>query len=226
MAKVLLDVGAHVGETLEVALEPRWGFDQIYSFEPAPQCWPALQRFASPLVEILPYGLWREDDMLELFDAGDIGASLFSDKSTSGVGQPVELRDAVTWFRDHVRAEDTVIMKVNCEGAEHGLLSHLISSGELSKVDALVVHFDARKIRGMEHLADDLHTLLTTAGIPFIDADQIFFGRNTQEKTRNYLRWYHAAPPLRLWWAYGRRLEFAVRTAIYRRRNGQSGFGE
>jgi len=33
--RIFLDVGGHHGETLDVALDPRWGFDKIYCFEPA-----------------------------------------------------------------------------------------------------------------------------------------------------------------------------------------------
>lgn len=216
MAKVLLDIGAHLGETLSVALEPMWGFDRICSFEPAPQCWAALEEFDDPRVELYRFGLWSEDSSAPLYGSGEIGASLFAQKESGDGVSVIELRKASTWFRDHLDPQDEIVMKVNCEGAEYDLLVDLINSGELSSVSFLVVHFDVLKIPGREHLAKELTRRLRGADIAFLDAADIYFGRTTQEKTRNFLRWYHASSVGRLWWAYGRRLEFSARTALYR----------
>jgi hypothetical protein len=43
--KVFLDVGAHLGETLEAALDPRYAFDRIYCFEPAQTCRAQLEAY-------------------------------------------------------------------------------------------------------------------------------------------------------------------------------------
>ena len=48
--KVFLDVGAHLGETLEVVQDRRWGFERIVSFEPAPGCWPHVEAVAGERV--------------------------------------------------------------------------------------------------------------------------------------------------------------------------------
>ena len=45
MAIVALDVGAHEGQTLEAMLDPRFGVDRIYAFEPATTAADVVARF-------------------------------------------------------------------------------------------------------------------------------------------------------------------------------------
>lgn len=215
MAKVMIDVGAHLGETLAVAMEPAWGFDRIYSFEPAPVCWPALHELADDRVEVLPFGLWSSDETLTLYDPGSIGASVHRSKPSHGASVEIQVRDAAVWFRENVRASDEVVMKLNCEGAECEVLDRLLDEGELSKVDELLVHFDVRKVPGEERREADTRERLDRAGVSYRPAEQLFFGRTTQEKTRNWLAWYHAAGPARLKYSVLRRAEFAVRARVY-----------
>ena len=218
MAKILLDIGAHLGETLEIARNRRWEFDTIWSFEPAPQCWPALDRLADDRTRVMRFGLWTENARLPLYDPGAIGASMFHGKGGASTSVDAEFRDAAAWFHEHVSASDEVLMKVNCEGAECDLLDHLLASGELTKVDELVVHFDVRKVPGQEHRERETRARLDAAGVPYRPAEAIFFGRNTQEKTANWLRWYHSSRLGRLRYSVLRRVEFAVRVPLWRLR--------
>jgi FkbM family methyltransferase len=218
MAKIMLDVGAHVGETLGVAMDPRWGFDHIYSFEPAPQCWPVLDEMADDRVDVLRFGLWNCDTTLVLHDPGMVGASLFESKRRSGTTAEVELKDAAVWFRDNIAESDEVVMKVNCEGAECDLLDHLLQSGEMRKVDALVVHFDVRKVPGQAHREVETRQRLEAASVPYQAAEDIFFGGNIPEKTANWLSWYHSSGAARLKYSHLRRAEYAVRVPLYNAR--------
>jgi len=215
MAKVFLDIGAHVGETLQVAMEPRWGFDRIYSFEPAPQCWPVLEAMADERVIILPFGLWSSDATLVLHDPGQVGASLIEDKKLTGTVSEVEVRDAAAWFEENVRASDEVVVKVNCEGAECDVLDRLLEADQLSKVDELLVHFDVRKIDSRRHREAETRSRLDAAAIPYRPADQIFFGRNVHDKTVNWLSWYDATGIRRLRYSVVRRYEFAARVRVF-----------
>lgn len=101
--KILIDVGAHLGETLKVALEPRWGFDAIHCFEPAPNCWEAIEAIADSRTVLHRVGLWSTDATLTLHDPGEIGASLFESKSLSSERSEVSVIDAAEWFRSHIR---------------------------------------------------------------------------------------------------------------------------
>ena len=219
MAKVLLDIGAHSGETLEVAMAPRWAFDRIHCIEPAPQCWARLEELADERVQIHRFGLWSSDATLELHDPGMVGASLFESKRRSGTSVEVELRDAADWFEQHVSGEDEVVVKLNCEGAECDILDRLLAAGELSKVDEMVVHFDVRKVPGQAHREAATRAALDAAEVPYRPAESIFFGRNVTEKTENWLAWYEASGVARWRHSVLRRAEFAARTRLYRVRH-------
>lgn len=216
MAKIMLDVGAHVGETLSIAMESRWGFDRIYSFEPAPQCWDALAAIADDRVQILRFGLWSGDETLVLHDPGCIGASLIEDKKLIGTTAEVVVKDAARWFEENLRADDEIVMKVNCEGAECDVLDHLLSSGQLAKVDELLVHFDVSKIPSHAHREAETRKRLDAAAVPYQAAERIFFGKNIQAKTINWLSWYQARGFARLKYSVGRRIEYAIRLRGHR----------
>lgn len=109
-------------------------------------------------------------------------------------------------------------MKVNCEGAEVPVLDRLLDTGELSKVDELLVHFDCEKIPELRHLGQALRSRLRRSGVPYRAAEEIFFGRTVEEKTANWLDWFFASGPRRLRYAVGRRIEFAVRVPLSRGR--------
>lgn len=218
MARVFVDVGAHVGETLSVVLDPRWGFDRIHCFEPAPDCWPVLRELADDRVEILPFGLWTGDERRMLHDPGKVGASLFSGKEVSDSVVEVELRDAAAWFAEHLDPADEIVVKINCEGAECDLLDHLLAAGQLAGVDELVVHFDVRKIPSLRHREAETRSRLDAAGVRYRPADDIFFGGNIPDKTANWLSWYFAEGPARWRYSVLRRAEFAVRVPLYRLR--------
>lgn len=215
MAKVLLDVGAHVGETLEVALDSRWGFDTIHCFEPAPQCWPALTDLADHRTVIHRFGLWDRDSRIPLFDAGAIGASIFHEKAAGTEPTFVDVKDVGRWLAENLVDGDQVVMKLNCEGAECDVIERMHASGQLHRIDELLVHFDVRKIPGQAHRESEARELLNAAGVTYVPAENIMFGRNTQEKTRNWLAHHHARGIRRHYYSVGKRVEFAIRTRVY-----------
>jgi hypothetical protein len=78
--KVFLDVGAHEGSSLHAVRDPKYAFDRIYCFEPAPACRPALDAVSDDRVEVCRFGLWNHTTERLLYDPGRRGASLFADK--------------------------------------------------------------------------------------------------------------------------------------------------
>lgn len=215
MAKVLVDIGAHLGETLEVALDERWGFDRIFCFEPAPSCWSSLEALADDRVTINRFGLWKHDDSLLLYNPGEIGASIFASKDTPTHSVEVTLRDAASWFRENLTADDEIFVKVNCEGAECDILDELMDENELDKVDVMLVHFDVRKVPELTEREADTRRRLDLLGVAYRSADTIMFGRNTPEKTKNWLKWLHAPTWMKPYYSVGKRLEFYFRVKVY-----------
>ena len=161
--RVFLDVGAHVGETLKPALDPRYRFDRIVCFEPVQACCAILEKLADTRVEICRFGLWNETSRLPIYGAGAIGATLFS-IADQDPGEIVELRRASDWFKEHILDDDEVYLKLNCEGSECDILDDLLDSEEIGKVTSILVDFDVRKIPSLSHREQEVRERLEDAG--------------------------------------------------------------
>ncbi|MGQ0587826.1 MAG: FkbM family methyltransferase [Gammaproteobacteria bacterium] len=148
MAKIFLDVGGYHGESSRAALDPRFGFDRVYCFEPVRACWEIIRRTVkSPRLVLLNAGLLDRTARLPVYQAGSLGGSVYADAPATGGGsEDCEFLDAAEFLRDHVARGDRVWMKLNCEGAECDVLLRLLASGEASKLTEVLLDLDARKI--------------------------------------------------------------------------------
>jgi FkbM family methyltransferase len=162
--RVFLDVGAHVGESLTPALDPRYRFDRVVCFEPVRACWAELERLSDRRVEICRFGLWKEEARRSIHDAGSLGASVLAEGSSGGRTEVVELRQASGWFRDELAEDDLVFLKLNCEGSECDILDDLLRSGEIRKVNSALVDFDVRKVTRLAHREREVRERLDAAG--------------------------------------------------------------
>lgn len=194
--KIFLDIGAHTGETVQVVKESRWGFDRIVSFEPAPSCWSRLEAAGTDKTELCRFGLWREDAIMVLNNAGQVGASLSADKDGSAATAECEFRDAGTWFQANLSESDEVYAKINVEGAEAELVQRLAETRSLALIDHLLIHFDVRKIPSKRHLEGRVMDLLDAAGVEYVSADEIQFG-GVYRGTCNWLAWCHSGSRFR-----------------------------
>lgn len=189
--KAFLDVGAHVGETLRAVRDPRYRFDRIVCFEPATKCLARLSALSDPRVTIAPFGLWNETCERPLYDPGAVGASLFADKGRSAVTQTARLVRASDWFASNLRTQDRVYVKLNCEGAECDILEDLLDSGEIRKVDQMLIHFDVRKVPSQRHREEEVKARLRGAGIRnYAEADDMLIGPSHVARIH---RWLQAA---------------------------------
>lgn len=213
--KVFLDIGAHHGETLSVVQDRVWQFDRIVCFEPASICWPTIRAAADSRVELCEFGLWHKDDVLELNNPGEIGASMSPDKDGARSVERCDFKDAATWFATHLEPHDEVYAKINAEGAEADIIARLFDAGELSKIDHLLVHFDVRKVPSLRSREPELTRQLSQSGIEWHAAEDIQFG-GVYRGTRNWLRWCHAGHRTRdLRFKVINRFIFALRRKAY-----------
>lgn len=213
--RVFLDIGAHVGETLQVVRDPRWGFGRIVCFEPAPACWPMIEAIAEARVELCRFGLWKQDAMVALYNPGEIGASMSADKDVVTNMIPCDFRDVARWFADNLEDGDEVYAKINAEGAEADIIDRLATTGELRRINHLLVHFDVRKIPSLRDREPAMHAQLEAAGVEYQPAEKIQFGI-VGRGTRNWLRWCVANPRTRdLHYKTLGRLGHMVRLRLY-----------
>ena len=232
--KVFLDVGAHVGESLKPALDPRYRFDRIVCFEPVQACWAALEGIADHRVEICRFGLWKEEENRSINDPGSLGASVHAEGSSRGRSEIVALRQASGWFRDELAEDDTVLLKLNCEGSECDILDDLLRSGEIRKVDSALVDFDVRKVTGLAHREREVRERLDAAGYTgLLRLKEEHKGPTHTVTIDNWLREAGVTstrPPARWMWRYmwmpaAARLTIAVCKGMARRLLPRSAYG-
>jgi FkbM family methyltransferase len=195
--RIFLDVGANTGQTLLAVLDPIYRFDLIVCFEPASVCWPRLEKAAGAdsRVRIAKHGLWNKYSERTLFDPGSKGASIWKkDQWVEGRGDLTEscmFHDASVWFQLAIAPNDTVFMKLNCEGAECDILDDLLDSGEFEKVSYVMIDFDVRKIGSQKHREAELRERLRREGYEFprvAFTKDVMVGPTHQARIQNWLR--------------------------------------
>jgi FkbM family methyltransferase len=171
--RVFVDVGAHNGETLHVALDPTWEFERIYALEPASACQKPLSGFRDPKLTIQRIGLGDETRRITLHGAGLLGGSIYADKRQKAVDaslistEEIDLVRASDWFADNLPPDAEVFLKLNCEGSECDILADLLDSGRSSQVRDIYVDFDIRKVPGQEHRQTEIERRLREVGVEY-----------------------------------------------------------
>lgn len=191
--RVFLDVGAHEGQTLAEVVKPQWAFDRIYAFEPMPRQLKVLEEGYRDCdqVYLRDYGLADKTAVLPVYGKNDgMEASLFAakrDVDETFVTKCLFVR-ASQWFESNVAHEDTVICKLNCEGAEVTILNDLIDSGEIHKLDHVMIDFDIRKVTGEEHREPDVLERLWRVGFDrFSLSENVMVGETHQDRIAHWL---------------------------------------
>jgi len=134
---VVLDVGGYRGDFAQQILE-RFGC-RVVLFEPVPQFFALCeQRFAGrPEVRCYNYGLGATAGRFAITDEAD-GSSLA--KPAAAAHQWVEVRRFSDVIRD-LGLERIDLLKLNIEGGEFDLLTHLLETGLIRRVRYLQVQF-------------------------------------------------------------------------------------
>jgi FkbM family methyltransferase len=191
VAKILLDVGAHTGQTIRPALDPAYGFERVVAFEPAPSCWPEIEAIGDPRVQLCRFGLWKETCRLELHDAGSQAASLIEDFENEDPAAPAAIVDLVRardWVRQNVSDGDIVFMKLNCEGSECDIVEDLLDSGELRKIYNAMITFDVRKSESLRGRERPLRRRLLQSGYENVAfAEDVMRGATHADRIRHWL---------------------------------------
>ncbi len=195
--RVFLDVGGHIGQTLDEVLKPEYGFDIIHCFEPLPKFVALLNEkyqdaIRSGRLQIHAVGLAAEDGTATLFgDNSGGGASLFSEHASNSEhpgAATIPLMRATRFFESELRCSDIVLMKLNCEGAEGQILCDLAESGEIHKISNVMIDFDLFKVRGRK--AEPYAVLEKLKQVGFSRYELCFdvmVGKSHQARIRNWL---------------------------------------
>jgi FkbM family methyltransferase len=158
---IFMDVGAHKGETLRLLGD--CAFERIIAFEPAPSCWPELEQAAAEVgAEVVHAGLLDRVVSLPLLYAGSSAASVYPDKRfypvycVGGKTAMCDFLRASDWLRDNVPALRSVMLKLNCEGAEVAILEDLLTTGEIDKIQSIALDWDCEKVASLHGKSKEL----------------------------------------------------------------------
>lgn len=164
--KLFIDIGSHTGEAVSEAIEPRYAFDRLHCFEPAASSRARFKPRRHPRVTLHPFGLWNQACDTTIFDPGSPGASVFSDKENvdTSVHEQCRFERVSDWFAANIGANDTVYLKLNCEGCECDIIDDLLESGQYHKVDFMLATFDVLKIPSQAHRAAETRARLEQSG--------------------------------------------------------------
>lgn len=168
--RVFLDVGTNTGQTIDVVMNPQFKLDQIVGFEPSPICLKMITRkyAKNQRVHIIPFGLSSKQGEMDLFNEGSQGGTVVTDYRTTCNPEhrvtSCHFERASDWFEEFVKVEDTVFLKMNCEGSECDIVNDLLDSGEWGKVDHAFIDFDVRKSQSRAHQEKELLARLQREG--------------------------------------------------------------
>ncbi|MEU2268486.1 FkbM family methyltransferase [Streptomyces olindensis] len=174
--RIFLDVGGHYGETLDVALDPRWGFDKIYCFEPAEPCRRILRGFRDTRLQLVPAGLSSKTGEATLYGTGLLGASVYADKEQRAAyvqAETITLVRASDWMSANTSHGDEIYLKLNCEGSECDVLEDLLDSGLTERLKSIYVDFDVRKIPSQVHRQETVERRLRERNLHFVTPDAL-----------------------------------------------------
>ncbi len=198
MAKYFLDVGGFNGESSTAALDPVFGFDRVYCFEPVASCRAIIaKQVRNSRFELVETGLFDRSETLPLYGGGTLGGSVYEDAPIEGGATELcRFIRASDFFRENIKEGDQVWMKLNCEGAEIAILNDLLDSGEAAKLTEVLIDFDAAKIARMKPSVAALEQRLATASFSYHYPQEVQFGMvNNYGGIRNWLLMSHAADP-------------------------------
>ena len=185
---IFIDVGAHIGQTLEEAVQH--DFEKIFAYEPAAKEYQALcsSYIDHPNITLVNAGLLDRTCELRLYGENhNMGASIFEDKidveDSYATALFLDVSEVFSEFED-----DSVIMKLNCEGSEVKIMNRLLDTGQISKVHNVMIDFDVRKIPSQVDSEDQLLKRFKDTGFTkFVLCEDVMVGITHQKRIAAWL---------------------------------------
>jgi FkbM family methyltransferase len=197
---ILIDVGAHVGETIETALDGRWKFDRVHSFEPDPECVRALRARFGPQVAagtltIHPVALGAENGEVVLHGDNSGGAASIMSDYLRGDERKIRvpLRDINAFLDLEVPAGAAVFIKLNCEGGEVAILDRLCERAAIGNIVSIMADFDVVRQSGGYWQKRRVLKKAREHGLPVLLSEDVMVGTTHAQRLGN---WFAAYPQL------------------------------
>lgn len=192
--KVFLDIGSHIGETLQEVTKDKYAFDKIVCFEPSSFCIDKLQKFSSEddRIVICEFGLSNRNEDADLFEPGTLGGTIFKSKDNAFDIEKVEkikLCDTNEWFINNLSIDDYIVVKTNCEGSEVDIIDSLIDGNFMKHIYSFLITFDIREHEELDHREIEVRKRLKEEKLRnFCFSDDVMIGSSHEERIGNWLK--------------------------------------
>jgi FkbM family methyltransferase len=183
---IFIEIGAHYGQSYEVAKHPKYPFNEFWLFEPSITALERLYDISDKRLKIFPIGLAAKNYDTLLYKPGSKGGSIFLEKFanySAPSSQRINIRKASEILAP-ILTENRVFIKINCEGSEVDILNDLLDFSLLNEMHSILVDFDICRIK-KDFPIENLRKKLKASGVYFYEAD--FFG--AKHSDTNVKRW-------------------------------------
>ncbi len=172
--RIFIDVGAHFGETTEMAANPMYGFDQIIAIEPSTLGIKRINQIRYKNICVFDHALGKFDGCTKLYSAGNLGASIFADKNNVPSYEIIKIREVSKFFKElGIEKYSTSFLKLNCEGGEADIIQNLYKNDILNLFTHIYIDLDILKIPSLEKRESEVRNYLNTFHGELIFADQL-----------------------------------------------------
>ena len=162
VTKIFLDLGAHIGESLEIAMKSKYSFDRLLEIEPSSHARKILKKYRDSRIEILPIGFGSNDKKVILYGAGSVGASIHYDKTPWwSKNETVQIVKFSTWYKSNIKKTDLVYLKINIEGAENEIIDEILLLKDF-EIQSVLISFDVEKVPSLKEMKNELNDKLNS----------------------------------------------------------------
>ncbi|MEZ5995207.1 MAG: FkbM family methyltransferase [Hyphomonadaceae bacterium] len=199
--RVFVDIGAHDGSSIAMAVEGGYAFDRLISVEPDPDMVAHLEKrfeaeVASGRYRVAPVGLSDRIGTARLFgDNSGGGASIVAGKFApeDRTSREIALIDWPALLDQYGLRGARLWVKINAEGAEVPIVESILAEGG-SGIESLVVDFDIVKSPFGAWAKWRTLRALRASGIPFRLAEEVFVKHGPRPRLHN---WFSSFADLR-----------------------------
>lgn len=155
MRKIFIDLGAHKGDTVKAfkGMDEYSPDFELFAFEPNPNS--KIHKKAEKYgVTVFQKAAWIEDGVMPFYTNPKHldcqGGTLLKEKTSGGLDKNhplmVETVDIGKWIKDNFASTDTIILKMDIEGAEYKVLSKMVDDGSIAYIDKLYIETHYNRI--------------------------------------------------------------------------------
>ena len=193
---IFLDIGGHLGQSVEVALDGAWRFDEVHTFEPHPEYARHIsERFADAVhsgrLTVHQEAVGGHDGEVQLFgDNGAGGATVISGLlSSEAIHVAARLID-INRFLAGFAADDRIYLKLNCEGGEVAILDRMCAWAGPAQLAGIMADFDIAKSGFGYYEKRRVMRRIAAAAMPLMLSETVMVGKTHAERLANWLSYY------------------------------------